>query len=98
MKTYGSDLDLNEIFVNLKSQKKFNSIQLHFFNQKGLVTSIGLHKYFSGISIPEKAFNAEKSIILDLKDSISSSEAKKFEFQSHRYAWFSFIHFEQKKI
>ena len=98
MKTYGTDLDLNEVYINLKSQKKFNSVQLHFFNQKGLVTSIGLENYFSGISAPEKVLNAENSITLDLKDSLSSSEMKKFEFHPHRYAWFSFIHFEQKKI
>ena len=50
MKISGSDFDLNQIYSNIKSQKKFKSLRLHFFNQKGLVTSIGMHNYFSGIT------------------------------------------------
>ena len=98
MKISGSDFDLNQIYSNIKSQKKFKSLRLHFFNQKGLVTSIGMHNYFSGINLPEKLFIDNKNITIDLKDSITSSYMKKFEFEPHRYAWFSFIHFEQKKI
>ena len=98
MKFTGMDLDLNLFYSDIKSEKKFKSLQLHFFNQKGLLTAIGLNKYFSNINFPEKLFKDNISNLIDLEDSVNLSHLNKFKFGPYRYAWFSFIHFEQKKV
>lgn len=98
MKFTSIDLDLNLFYSDLKSEKKFKPLQLHFFNQKGLLTSIGLNKYYSNINFSEKLFKDNISNLIDLEDSINSSHLNKFKLGPYRYAWFSFIHFEQKKV